>query len=384
MGVRLKRGGANGTGAGRRRTKRVALRDIAEKLGVSRMTVSLALRDDPRVAKTTMRRVQSLAKRLGYARDPEFAKAMSRLAVLKHSATYMGEIAFLTGWHAELAWKSSPHFAACFQGAAERSRELGYRLGNFWTRDPTHHGKRLSDVLWARGIKGVLIAAPGAEVLGEHSGIHELDWARFCCVYVGPLPEDLQLNAVRHDHFDGMLRALHELEALGYRRIGFAAVDGVDLLTSHRWTAAYMHWRSERCFDKPLPGFVYRYGHLPERDLVRWIRDNKLDAVIAMQDEPLRALRAIKRSAAKPLAFCALNRVESSPVSGINQHEHELGRVAVDLLVHGINHDQTGLSLHPVQTVIKGSWHKGDTTPPVRGKSRTTLPPSNVFSGETF
>lgn len=38
---------------------RVTLRDIAVKLSVSRMTVSLALRDDPHVAKATKQKVQA-------------------------------------------------------------------------------------------------------------------------------------------------------------------------------------------------------------------------------------------------------------------------------------------------------------------------------------
>ncbi|WP_071129055.1 LacI family DNA-binding transcriptional regulator [Varibaculum massiliense] len=46
--------------------RRVTMKDIANSLGVSVSTVSLALRDDPRISISVKRRVQAEAKKLGY------------------------------------------------------------------------------------------------------------------------------------------------------------------------------------------------------------------------------------------------------------------------------------------------------------------------------
>ncbi len=48
---------------------RVTLRKLAREAGVSPATVSLALRNDPRVARATRRRLKELASRLGYVPD---------------------------------------------------------------------------------------------------------------------------------------------------------------------------------------------------------------------------------------------------------------------------------------------------------------------------
>lgn len=47
--------------------KRVTTIDLADKLGVSQATVSLALNDDPRVSAETKRKVKALAKELKYS-----------------------------------------------------------------------------------------------------------------------------------------------------------------------------------------------------------------------------------------------------------------------------------------------------------------------------
>lgn len=45
---------------------RIKLEDIAMKAGVSKMSVSLALRDDPSIGKDTIKRIQEIASSLGY------------------------------------------------------------------------------------------------------------------------------------------------------------------------------------------------------------------------------------------------------------------------------------------------------------------------------
>ncbi|ADZ69236.1 LacI family DNA-binding transcriptional regulator [Polymorphum gilvum] len=60
------RRGAGEPGGDEARTRRLTLGDIAEQLGISTATVSLALRDSPLVAEDTRRRVKETAHRIGY------------------------------------------------------------------------------------------------------------------------------------------------------------------------------------------------------------------------------------------------------------------------------------------------------------------------------
>jgi LacI family transcriptional regulator len=53
--------------------KRVTVYDIAEKLGVSHVTVSLALRNHPSISEKRRVQVRKLADEMGYAPDPHLA-----------------------------------------------------------------------------------------------------------------------------------------------------------------------------------------------------------------------------------------------------------------------------------------------------------------------
>lgn len=50
--------------------KKVTIRDVAAKLGLSAMTVSLALRDHPRISAETKRRIRTAMDKLGYKPSP--------------------------------------------------------------------------------------------------------------------------------------------------------------------------------------------------------------------------------------------------------------------------------------------------------------------------
>lgn len=64
----LKRGG-----------KTPSYRDIADRAGVSLMTVSLALRNSPRISAATRTRIQRIASEIGYTADPQIADMMNYL-----------------------------------------------------------------------------------------------------------------------------------------------------------------------------------------------------------------------------------------------------------------------------------------------------------------
>lgn len=71
---------------------RVSLREVAAAAKVCVMTVSLALRDNPRISEATRARIKRLAAELGYHPDPELSRLMNHL---RASRTARGNIAWL-------------------------------------------------------------------------------------------------------------------------------------------------------------------------------------------------------------------------------------------------------------------------------------------------
>ncbi|MDA3875185.1 MAG: helix-turn-helix domain-containing protein [Kiritimatiellae bacterium] len=83
--------------------KRVRLQDLAEELDLSRATVCLALKGDPRVADDTAERVRKLAHTRGYQPDPVFS------ALGERRRQQPGEeiIAWVTSHPTESGWRGA-------------------------------------------------------------------------------------------------------------------------------------------------------------------------------------------------------------------------------------------------------------------------------------
>ena len=58
---------------------RVTMSTIAERAGVSKNTVSLALRHDPQIPAETRARIEKIARELGYAKNPVVSQLMTEL-----------------------------------------------------------------------------------------------------------------------------------------------------------------------------------------------------------------------------------------------------------------------------------------------------------------
>jgi DNA-binding LacI/PurR family transcriptional regulator len=76
---------------------RVSLRDIGLKLGVSHVTVSLALRGDPRISAARREEVQRTARELGYSPDPMLT-SLSAYRQAKQSVSIKATIAWINQW----------------------------------------------------------------------------------------------------------------------------------------------------------------------------------------------------------------------------------------------------------------------------------------------
>lgn len=112
---------ANQAGQDTLTARAVTLKDIAAHCGVSLGTVSLALRDDPRISAATARRVLDAAAALGY--DPSQHQAARRLALSKHGRDVINHVIALivpTSFH------RPGYFAELMQGVMDVLVEAGY------------------------------------------------------------------------------------------------------------------------------------------------------------------------------------------------------------------------------------------------------------------
>src|SRR6266498_1980185 len=107
--------------------KRVTVYDIAEKLGVSHATVSLALRNHPSISEKRRAQVKRVAGEMGYAPDPHLA-ALAAYRRANAPAEIRSAIAWINHWEQPEQLRKLREFDLYWRGAVEAARRFGYNL----------------------------------------------------------------------------------------------------------------------------------------------------------------------------------------------------------------------------------------------------------------
>lgn len=348
---------------------RISLQDIANKAGVSKATVSLALRKHPRIPEKTRARIAEIAERLGYRPNPELSKVMATMKQAPSESS--GTLAFIrSGLSNE--WENLEKFF--FEQISTSAKAYGYQVEPYWLYDPRERPERINKTMWSRGIDGLIIPMIHPDRYNQGVRTLPIEWEKFCVVEIADTLQEPKINVVRHNHFGGMLQTLSELEALGYTRIGFCMEAGVELRTHHRWTAAYLLWKSMRGLTEQLP------MHLPPRYqpklLIDWVEANRLDVVVSPGVEVYQMLKEQKIRVPKELGFATLHQwgPDSENVTGINQNMKGQALNAVDMLIGMINRKTRGPQKYPIMAIAPGYWVHGSTTRrPKRGHTVKAL-----------
>ncbi len=354
------------------KSNRTSLGDIARETGITRMAVSLALRGKPGVSEETRKKVVKAAARLGYEPDPEVAKLFARIRARQPAET-SACLALLTFGATEGEWKRSITERSYVEGTQARAREYGYRMEEFWVNAPGMTMARLGDIIWSRGIEGVIIAPLQGRIAGIDTRVLDLDYSRFSAVEISETIERPDLDRAVHDQYTSMLKCLEELARLNYRKIGLVLHRELDLRTNGKWTAAYLRYGHQTGAKSIAPLLMSEASPLV---FDRWFERNQPDAIVSVDRFGLGFLTARGLRIPRDIGYATLDvdgDTEAFPgVSGINQNSHRVGAAAVDIVVAAIQRSQRGIPDHPIRTEVEGSWTSGKSVvmqKPARAKT---------------
>ena len=340
------------------------IRDIAARAGVSHTTVSLALRRDRRLPAATRRRIERLASELGYRRDAALGELMARLRTLRAQPAHAA-LGFVTAWPSRHGWRESANHRRFHAGSADRARELGYSLDEFWLTEPGMTSSRMTRILTARGIRGLILPSlphPGGEL--------RLRWKHFAAVTKGLTIALPALHRVISSHYDDIRLVAAELTARKYRRIGLVLSEELNERVDCAWLAGlHVHQQRQAAADR-VPPLIARPGR-ERADFDRWLVDHQPD-VMLFSDLPVRMW-----AEAKGLRIprdVGLVHLDWSPelalLAGLDSDPEELGRAATDLLVGQLHAQEHGIPHHEKIITIKGHWQDGATVRPRSGRGR--------------
>lgn len=335
--------------------KRITLRDIARAANVHVTTVSLALRNHPRLPESTRARIQTLAEKMHYRPDAALASLMIYRQSIKpsHEAT---PIAFLTGDTDRDYWKTEPSLREIYSGAIQRAESRGYRLEDFWIREPGITLKRWNQLLVARGIQAILIAPwiRGRAHL-------RLEWERFHCVKIGHSLVYPATHTVENNHYQCMQLAMRTLRRKGYRRIGFALRPLEDERLNHLYKAAYLIEQERYAESEKIPPFIPPAWS--RKPFVTWVKQYRPEVVINAEQDVYDWLIDLGLRIPQDVGYANLDcNVTGKNLSGIRQPHSDVGRTAVDLLISMIHRNERGVPANPLLTQVTAHWVDGATT----------------------
>lgn len=182
----------------------VRLKDIAERAGVSIMTVSKALRGEPDVSPTTRERIKQLAKQMGYVPDSAAQGLRSRT-----SRTLGVVISSIT----------NPIFARILRAIEEHAHEAGYDVLIAQTFNNTEREEVCIRRLVSRRVDGLMVS-PVYRIEPEARVYQELLERSTPTVLIGPpAPFCNAFPSVSSDDLLASYSATKHLLGLGHRRI---------------------------------------------------------------------------------------------------------------------------------------------------------------------
>lgn len=325
---------------------RPTLNDIARKLGVSKMTVSRAMRGERHVGADLRAKIAAVAENLGYQPDPEIAKLMTHMRRARQTAPPR-TLAFVWAEREAAEIAKSSWSQQLVLGAHQQAKKLGFQLEEFHLAARGMSGRRLSSIFEARGIPGFVLSP----LISRSRGHVSMAWEKFSSVVIGLGYARPQLHRVHHHHFLGMMTALRMLKKQGHERIGFYSGSTINERMFRAWSASFLA-------HHPLarPEKLLALRKTPARaDFLAWVRKEKPDVVIDgghVVAEWLAALPASNRPMLVTLAWHS----DFPQVGGIDQQAGVLGAAAVDLLVTQYQQNERGIPAAPKIVMTEGVW----------------------------
>jgi LacI family transcriptional regulator len=312
----------------------VTLADIARELGISKMTVSRAINDDPLVNAKTRDRVLEVSRRLNYQPN-HFARALAT------NRSFLAGVIVPDLMHS--------YFAEILHGIGAFARSSNFQIviGN----SEEHVAREISEVEALRSRTDGLIIAPTLPV--SRVDVYRsmiADGTKI--VLIDRTLEGLNCPMVTTDNIEVGVLATEHLIRLGHKRIGH--LRGTTTSTSKERMEGYKQALSKNdiTFDKNL----VRECGLMESDgynaVKAWIKTGNLPSAIVAVNDPtaigaMQAMREAGIRIGEDIAIVGGGNIHygdmlSVPLTTVSWSRSEMGQAAMRLLIQLIEGSSNG------------------------------------------
>jgi DNA-binding LacI/PurR family transcriptional regulator len=337
----------------------VTLHDIARKLGVSYVTVSLALRDRGRISDALRAKIKRVAGELNYRPDPT-ARALVQYRSSKPASSIHSVLAWFNLWSDPKKLRSFREFDRYWTGAYAAADAAGYRLEEF-TVDQEMSLSRLQTILRTRQVRGGIIP-PHRKVIDWK----EFDWRDFSVVRIGHTVPSPPGQVVSPDQVGNTILAFRRMRALGYERIGFVGPREWSLDPTRWFSGGFLMMQLREPVRNRIPPLVLDGAQPEEAQLKRlsdWMQRHRPDAVLSEVASLRAMLGALGFEIPRDIGMAALSVLDGNADAGIYQNPEQIGSVAAEIAIAQIMRDERQPSSNFRMTLIPGTWVDGSTLP---------------------
>jgi len=338
----------------------ITIREIAAVAGVSKTTVWGALRGEDKVASATRERINALAKELGYRPNPAFQQMCRQIRAKRkvHYKSTLGVVHHFESAHPE---ENNPFHRAFNKGLKEEAERQGFELDYFWTRKSGLSEKRLSDIISARGIQGIIIPA------SDNFLALELKWDLFAAVAVGFTLKNPHLNRVDADYQQATILCLRYLIDMGYERIGLVLRSDYETWRRYNLSVPYCWYQSASKSSYAPSSLTVGEG---DKDLfLNWLKKERFDALIINHVDAIDWCREAGIRIPDDLGI-VLSTPTPDPrfanVSGVDYQPEKVGAAAINMLVAQLHRAEFGYPRTPKMMTTRVTWKPGTTTRQIR------------------
>lgn len=338
--------------------KPVTLRSIAEHAAVSISAVSLSLRNHPSIPAVTRRRIQRIARKLGYRPNAMVSALMARIHTRRplSDSPVLGMI--LTGDNLA-RYEKVVFYRELIEGAGERAHQLGYQLDKFPLKRGRIEARALYRSLHARNVRGVVIAplSDGSTCLLPMEGL-----ASCALGYTLHKPA---LHRVVPNYAQGMGLAWTKALTRGYRRLGFVSTQAHLSRTHYERFAAFVAQQAMHQELEALPPLIF--PHFSDENLEEclglfagWFRLHRPDVLIF---PPAALPKNLGRKIGIPGKVGVILSDAEPGYCLVHEDARGMGAGAVDLVVAQIHRNETGIPAKPKLFAVGGDWVDGFSLP---------------------
>jgi len=334
---------------------RVSLGDVAREANISVTSAGCALRNLPGVSEDTRQRVFEIARRLNYFPDARLASTMA--GIRRTAVKDLLPIVWLNANWEKDAWRRYSFLSPYMEGAGERFKELGYRIEEFWIRDPGSSMRRIAQIIESQGVEGVIVTDPARHV--------RLKWDRLAGVAIGGGLLAPALHRVAMDSNYNLMLSLKSLRRAGYRRIGVCLTEQADRFSNHGARSTTLYFNSTIPQSQRVEPLFTGIDLDPEGDkqaFANWMKKERPDAVVGHSSQMVDWVEWAGFRVPEDIAV-AHTAIEDDVLdwAGIYANKREIGRLAASKLVSLIHQRQFGIPQIASSEFVPGVWRTGRT-----------------------